>query len=79
MCRWIGLGLLAALGMILTACIPLTAPPPSSVLLLYYPQSPSLCPGGVKMFNPDGYFPPVTLQPTTSPPTPPAPGEVIPR
>ncbi len=74
--RWIGLGLLAMLGVVLTAC---PSPAPAHVLLLYYPQSPSLCPGGVKMVNTDEYYPPITLQPTTSPPTPPAPGEVLPR
>jgi hypothetical protein len=31
------------------------------------------------MVNPDGYYPPVLLKPTTNPPTPPEPGEVLPR
>ena len=74
--KWVGLGLLVALGMVLTAC---PSPAPAWVALLYYPQNPSLCPGGVKMVNPDGYEPPVLLKPTTNPPTPPEPGEVLPR
>jgi hypothetical protein len=49
------------------------------MLLLYYPQNPSLCPGGVEMVNPDGYYPPILLKPTTNPSTPPEPGEVLPR
>jgi hypothetical protein len=74
--KWVGFGLLVALGVVLTAC---PSPAPAAVLLLYYPQNPSLCPGGVKMVNPDGYEPPVLLKPTTNPPTPPEPGEVLPR
>jgi hypothetical protein len=31
------------------------------------------------MVNPDGYYPPVLLKPTINPPTPPGPGEVLPR
>jgi len=75
--KWVGFGLLAALGVILTAC---PSPAPAAVRLLYYPQNPSLCPGGVRMVNldPDGYYPPVLLRPTTSPSTPPEPGEVLP-
>ena len=74
--KWIGFGLLVALGMVLTAC---PSPAPVWVLLLYYPQNPSLCPGGVKMVNPDGYYPPLLLKPTTNPSTPPGPGEVLPK
>jgi len=74
--KWVGFGLLVALGMVLTAC---PSPAPAWVALLYYPQNPSLCPGGVKMVNLDGYYPPVLLKPTTSPSTPPEPGEVLPR
>jgi len=74
--KWVGFGLLVALGVVLTAC---PSPAPAAVLLLYYPQNPSLCPGGVTMVNPDGYEPPVLLKPTTNPPTPPEPGEVLPR
>jgi hypothetical protein len=73
--KWLGFGLLVVLGVVLTAC---PSPAPASLPLLYYPQNPSLCPGGVKMTNPDGYEPPVLLKPTINPPTPPEPGEVIP-
>jgi hypothetical protein len=65
--KWVGLGLLVALGVVLTAC---PSPAPAALLLLYYPQNPSLCPGGVKMVNPDGYYPPSFSNP---PPTPPRP------
>jgi hypothetical protein len=74
--KWVGFGLLVALGVVLTAC---PSPAPARLPLLYYPQNPSLCSGGVKMVNPDGYEPPVLLKPTTNPPTPPEPGEVLPR
>jgi hypothetical protein len=74
--KWVGFGLLMALGVVLTAC---PSPPPAWIPLLYYPQNPSLCPGGVKMANPDEYAPPILLKPTTDPPTPPEPGEVLPR
>jgi len=74
--KWLGFGLLMALGVVLTAC---PSPAPASLPLLYYPQNPSLCPEGVKMVNLDGYEPPVLLKPTTNPPTPPEPGEVLPR
>jgi len=75
--KWVGFGLLVALGVILTAC---PSPAPAWVTLLYYPQNPSLCPGGVKTVNldPDGYYPPVLLKPTTNPSTPPGPDEVLP-
>jgi len=72
--KWIGLGLLVAVGMALTACF---SPAPVAVSLLYYPQNPSLCPGGVKMFDTGGNYPPIALKPTTNPPTPPASEEVI--
>jgi hypothetical protein len=76
--NWLGFSLLVVLGVVLTAC---PSPAPASVPLLYYPQNPSLCPGSVKMVNvnPDGYYPPILLKPTTNPPTPPEPGEVLPR
>jgi hypothetical protein len=73
--KWVGFGLLVALGVVLTAC---PSPAPVWIPLLFYPQNPSLCPGGVKMANPDGYYPPVLLKPTTSPSTPPEPDEVLP-
>ena len=73
--KWVDFGLLAALGVILTAC---PSPAPAWVTLLYYPQTPSLCPGGVTMVNPDRYEPPVLLKPTTNPSTPPEPDEVLP-
>jgi hypothetical protein len=69
--KWVGFGLLVALGVVLTAC---PSPAPVWVLLLYYPQNPSLCPGGVKMVNPDGYYPPSFSNP---PPTPPRPRGLV--
>jgi hypothetical protein len=74
--KWVGFGLLVALGVVLTAC---PSPAPTWVLLLYYPQNPSLCPGGVRMVDPNGYYSSPLLEPTTSPSTPPEPGEVLPK
>jgi hypothetical protein len=65
--KWVGFGLLVALGVLLTAC---PSPPPAWVPLLYYPQNPSLCPGGVEMVNPDGYYPPSFSDPPSTLPRP---------
>lgn len=78
--KLVGLGLLASLAVLFSACgewvFVLT---PIDLHVLYYPQNPSLCPGGagaVSTNNPGFYSLP--LKPTTSPPTPPGPGEIIP-
>jgi hypothetical protein len=74
--KWVGFGLLVALGVVLTAC---PSPAPAWVPLLYYPQNPSLCPGGVRIVDSNGQYLSPPIEPTTSPPTPPEPDEVLPR
>ncbi|WP_038056772.1 hypothetical protein [Thermus amyloliquefaciens] len=80
--KLVGLGLLVSLAVLFSACGKLVFDYPgypTELPVLYYPQNPSLCPGGagaVSTNNPRFYSLP--LKPTTSPPTPPGPGEIIP-
>lgn len=73
--RFAGLSLLTALALLLTAC---PAPAPYSVVILYYPQDPSLCPEGARLVTSRSFYSIVELVPATWPPTPSAPGEPLP-